>query len=124
MQKLEEKILQARWKSYKVFRHSGEIRLHTSSSHREFHFSDDRTLSIKECKKGEAEKVVETDQWILDFNNRKHYLKIPQNKMIFEIITVNHTVLVLLDNSSWEKIFLTREECWQDFLQSNSEMAL
>jgi hypothetical protein len=121
MQKLEEKVLMARWKSYKIFKHSGEIRLHNNSLFKEFYFSDDRTLVVKEYEKNKAETILQTNEWTLDFSNKKHYLFIPQKQLSFEIITVNHTVLVLLDTVSWDKIFLTREDCWTDFLQSNKE---
>src|SRR5947209_1223638 len=98
MQKLEEKLLVTNWKSYKVFKQSGAIKLHSTSVYKELDFCDDGTLTLKECKAGRIEYVFTTRQWALDFTNKKHYLKIPEKKWTFEIITVNHTVMVLLEN--------------------------
>ena len=62
-----------------------------------------------------------TRQWALEFDNRKHYLKIPEKKWTFEIITVNHTVMVLLENASGEKTFFSKENYWKSHLDSNME---
>lgn len=124
MQKLGEKILIARWKSYKIFKNSGEIRLHNNTLFKEFHFSADGTLVMKDYKKNIAATILQNNEWTLDFSNKKHYLFIPKHRLSFEIITVNHTVLVLFDTVSWDKIFLAREDCWTDFLQSNKEPAM
>jgi hypothetical protein len=124
MQKLEERVLMASWKSYKVFQPSGAIKRHNPSHYQEFHFSGDGALTIKEYKKGLAENVFTTRQWVLDFRDKKHFLKIPQKKVTFEIITVNHTVMVLLENPSGEKIFFCKEDYWTDYLDSNKEVTL
>lgn len=124
MQKLEEQVLLARWKSYKTFKHSGEIRLHTSSFYREFCFTVDRMFTVKAYKGGKPETHLQTDQWMLEFNNSRHYLAVPREKLTFEIITVNHTVLVLLDMVSWDKTFFTKEALWPNYLQSNEMMVM
>jgi hypothetical protein len=119
MQKLEESILTAKWKSYKSFKPSGEVRLHNASLFREFDFALDRTLTIKEFKASRTEKVVKTTDWVLEFHNKKHYLKLPSQKISLEIITVNHTVMVIMDNTSQEKIFLVKEPLWKNYLTTN-----
>ena len=124
MQKLEERALLARWKSYKTFKHLGEIRLHTNSLFKEFHFDDDRILTIREYKNDQAETILKTNEWILEFSNKRHYLKVPQIRLVFEIITINHAVLVLMDNTSMDKIFFAKEECWGNYLQSNVLLTL
>ena len=58
MQKLEERVLLARWKSYKAFKHLGEIRLYSTSFYQELHFTEERILILKESNKRRVETSV------------------------------------------------------------------
>lgn len=124
MQQLAEHVLMAKWKSFKAFQHSGEIQLHSASLFREYHFAEDHILTIKVCKGATVKLLLRTIEWMLEFSNKKHYLKIPSYKLTYEIITVNHTVLVLLDAASGEKTFFAKEASWQGYLNSNEKVLM
>jgi hypothetical protein len=79
---------------------------------------------MKEYKKDLIETILKTNDWLLDFSNKRHYLKVPQVRLVFEIITVNHAVMVLMDNTSLDKIFFAKEECWGNYLQSYLKLTL
>jgi hypothetical protein len=124
MQKLVEQVLTATWKSYKTFKHSGQVRLHTPQNFKEIQFAHTGGFSLKDYRGGKAETLLQTEQWTLEFKKRSHYVVLPQQKLTYEIITVNHTVLVLLDNTWWEKIFFAKEDFWRDHLQSNETITM
>jgi hypothetical protein len=44
--------------------------------------------------------------------------------MAFEIITVNHTVLVLSDLASAEKIFFAKEQQWPEYVKANHKIII
>lgn len=124
MQSIKESILTGKWRSFKTFKSTGDLRLHSEKRFREIEFTPERTLTILEHKEFKVEKIVHTNQWDLVFKNKRHYLHIAQPKQDFEVITVNHTVLVLEDNAAREKTFFARDGFWEDYLQSNHELVI
>jgi hypothetical protein len=125
METLAEKLFTGKWRSYKTFRQLGGIHLSTDSTFQEFEFSHDRNLTIKNYEGPRARTMVETDQWAITFQKRKHFLNISRMpKMIFEVITVNHTVLVLLDTLSGEKTFFAKNHHWTEYIKSNKSIVI
>ena len=121
----EEKLLHSTWRSFKAFKPSGGIRLHSEQVFQEWQFDPNKMLTVRSFREGIDQVVVKTDRWNLTFRNRRHYLEIPGERLTYEIITVNHTVLVLQGCSGvMEKTFFARENHWQSFLQSNKEISM
>ena len=124
MELLAEKILTGKWRSFKVFKRLGDIVLHSEKRFREFDFLSDRTLVIKSWEVNKTELLARTDSWNISFQKGKYFLNILIPKMVFEIITVNHTVLVLLDLASVEKTFFAREKHWPEYLNANQKIVI
>lgn len=118
MQALVETVFTGKWRSFKSFRRSGEIRLNTAQKFKEFEFNPDRQLVIKSVNETNTQKLAQTDRWSVFFKNRKHYLNIDFPKLLYEVITVNHTVMVLADTASEEKIFFAKDNYWQEYLKN------
>ena len=114
----------AKWKSYKAFKPSGEVRLHTALLYKELEVNGSRGLIINTYKDGVLEQIAKTDKWQVCFENKSHYLQITEPEMVFEIVTANHTVLVLLDTKSKEKTFFAKEAQWDSYLTSNKLLVL
>jgi hypothetical protein len=123
MHTLLDGVFTGKWRSFKIFKQSGGIRLHTDKHFQEFEFNGNRELTIKTYDGSIIEKLVQTDQWVIEFRNKKHYLSIIP-ELLYEVITVNHTVMVLADMVSQEKIFLTKEAYWQEHLSTNHTVLL
>lgn len=124
MDLLAEGLFQGNWKSFKVFRRTGEVRLNSAQQFRELRFAPTRTLTMLAHERSRAEEMWRSDNWSLEFKDKRHYLSIPQARMRLEVITINHTVLVLLDPATEEKTFYAREDSWEDRLKANKEMLL
>jgi hypothetical protein len=124
MQELAKTVFIAKWKSFKVFQKTGEIKLHSEQHYREFLFKDSGTLLIKSHKGGQVTELANTNGWMVELKEKRHYLKLPLYKIIYEVVTVNHTVLVLLDNSTSEKTFFAKEMHWHSYLNSNTHIVL
>jgi hypothetical protein len=122
MTTLKEKVLTGKWKSFKVFKRLGQILLHNKSSFREFEFTYDRKLTITNHEANKIQKELQTDQWTVTFDKKKHFLSIPSYKVLYEIITVNHTVMVLLEIASGEKIFFAKDQHWEVYLKANQSI--
>ena len=119
MQTLVETVFTGKWRSFKSFKRSGEIRLNTEKKFKEFEFSPDRELVIKAVDETTTKKLAGTDQWSVLFKNKRHYLNVDFPKLLYEVITVNHTVMVLADTASEEKIFFARDIYWNEYLKNN-----
>ena len=119
MDVLAKGVFVGKWKSFKLFRSSGEIKLNSDQAFKEFIFSADGTLIIEIHKGLNIERIVETKEWSIELSNKRHYLKVAAHNLIYEVISVNHTILVLLDSSTKDKIFFAIEAHWNSFLQSN-----
>src|SRR4051812_34176209 len=95
MQQLVEKVFEGRWKSFKVFRHSGEVKMHGPQRYTEFEFSEDRRLLIRNFQDRQMDVLAQTSKWSVEFKNKKHFLSVKDAGLNFEVITINHTVMVL-----------------------------
>lgn len=124
MQVLAEAVFTGRWRSFKLFKRSGDIRLHSTRHYREFIFDNKRELTITSYDGDQIEAVVQTNQWTIAFKEKRHYLTVANPRIVYEIITVNHTVMVLADPVSSEKIFFSKNEFWQGHLKTNHSMLL
>jgi hypothetical protein len=98
--------------------------LDSEQSFTEFDISNNGLLTIRNYREEVGTTLAQTDQWVIELIDRKHYLKIPLYNFLYEIITINHTVLVMLDNNSHDKIFLIKEIHWSSVLQSNTALRL
>ena len=124
MNVLAEKVFIGKWRSFKIFKPLGDILLHSEKCFREFNFMCDRRLIVKALDGTGEEVLVNTDKWSISFQKKKHFLNILSPKMIFEVITVNHTVLVLLDIDQGDKIFFAREQQWPHYLKLNHTVVI
>ena len=119
MQALAETVFIGVWRSFKVFKRTGAITLYTDKCFKEFQFMPGRFLIIKAYDQGKIKKLADTDQWSFSLKDKKHYLNIFVPKLNYEVVTVNHTVMVLADNLSEDKIFFAKDNCWLEHLKSN-----
>ena len=119
MQALVETVFIGIWRSFKVFKRTGAITLYTDKCFKEFQFMVDRFVIINSYDQGNAKKIAGTDQWSFSLKDKKHYLNIFVPKLNYEVVTVNHTVMVLADTVSEDKIFFAKEKYWQEHLKSN-----
>ena len=124
MEVLAEQVFTGKWRSFKIFKRLGDILLHSEKRFREFNFMCDRGLIIKEFEGAREQMLVNTDKWSISFQKKKHFLNILIPKIVFEVITVNHTVLVLLDVEQGDKIFLAREQQWLHYLKLNHTVVI
>lgn len=124
MKTLAEQVFVGTWRSYKTFKRLGHIKLDTETNFQEFDFSADRTLTIKTYSGAGTSTTAQTNQWTISLLRGKHYLNILVPKMNFEVITVNHTVLVLLDVVSSEKTFFARNHHWAEYIKSNKTIVI
>lgn len=97
--------------------------LHNSSRFQELNFDRDRQLTIKTYDGDTVEQLVQTHAWSVELKNTKHYLYIVP-KLQYEVITINHTVMVLADIHAREKVFFTKEAYWKEHLNTNHEVIL
>jgi hypothetical protein len=124
MNLLAKTVFTGKWKSFKLFKQKGDIRFNNEHHYKEFEFAPDGFLTIKRYKGSAIEKISHTNQWSLELKDKKHFLRMPMQQQLYEVITVNHTVLVLLDIATTDKIFLAREAHWNAFLKSNTQFPL
>ncbi|MDB5246472.1 MAG: hypothetical protein JWQ40_866 [Segetibacter sp.] len=124
MDQLVEKCFIGKWRSFKIFKNSGRVHFNNSHNFIQLVFNPDRVLTIKSYSEGLTKNIAETDRWTIVFDNKRHYIDSKTGKFRYEVITVNHTVMVLLDVASSDKIFFTKDEHWQNFLQSNKHELL
>jgi hypothetical protein len=119
MNQLIEEQCKGALRSYKTFFASGHVRLHTVQDFVEWHFNDSRVLTISTYKHQQRNIEVETDQWTIEFRNRRHYIQIAQPALQYEILSLNHTGMVLEDSTRSQKQFFARLPAWES-LVSNS----
>jgi hypothetical protein len=124
MEALAKAVFTGKWKSFKIFKRTGAIILNTVNHYKEFHFTSEGLFTIRYYKGDTIEKIVQTDQWTVELKDKRHYLKVLLYKLVYEVVTINHTVLVLADASTDDKIFLTKEAHWDSALQSNTSLVL
>jgi hypothetical protein len=124
MQELTKVLFSGNWRSFKVFKRNGEVKLQTAKSFVEYKFVSDSELTVKTFQGNNVQLVAQTDKWTVFFKDKRHYLSLGSPKLLYEVVTINHTVMVLGDPVSGEKIFFAKEDCWQDRLQSNHSTLL
>jgi len=120
MEALVKAVFTGMWKSFKIFKHTGSIILNSERYFKEFHFTEQGILTIKNFKGDLVEKIVQTNQWSIELKDKRHYLKVLLYHLNYEVITINHTVLVLSDTMNQDKVFLTREAHWSSALKANT----
>ena len=124
MNTLIKGIFTGTWKSFKIFKQLGAIAFSTKDQFTQFEFTGVANVVIKAHHHGRLTTIANSDNWTVELKNRRHYMRIPATKLHYEIITVNHTVLVLADVTSGEKTFFAREHQWQDRLNANCSVIL
>ena len=108
MKQLIEAHCKGIFRSYKTFRTSGQVVLHTIQNFQEWDFNDDHLLTITAYQQHRKKTICNTDQWELEFNNKQHFIHIRHPEMLFEVISVNHTGMVIADRKLGEKVFFAR----------------
>jgi hypothetical protein len=116
MEHLLEAHCKGIFRSYKIFRLSGAVVQHTVNDFQEWDFKDNHVLTITACLQHRRKVLVETDQWNITFNNRRYYIESEKPVFQHEIITINHTGLVIEDPASGEKIFFARLPIWENLV--------
>jgi hypothetical protein len=119
MKQLIEAHCKGIFRSYKTIRRSGTIVLHTVQNFQEWDFNDNRILSISVYQHHRRNIVCETDNWVIEFNNKSHFIHIDQPSIQYEIVSVNHTGLVLADSAQGEKIFFARFPVWENLIKKS-----
>lgn len=124
MKAVAEPLLLDEWKSFKTFYPMGRMKLHSKNEYAQFSFLPGGQLSIRLYKEGTAETLAKGESWTLTVRHNSHYLSVLGKRLTYEIITVNHSVLVLRDVATDEKTFFTRARFWEDFLTTSREAIL
>ena len=122
MNLLTEKLFTGTWRSYKAFLKSGSVRLYNLQSFIEMDFKEDNVLTIVQYTDAKAKRIIKTDNWTTEFSNKRHFLIIQQGVLSYEVITINHTALVLLDNNSNEKLFFAKLPYWETIIRNNTTL--
>jgi hypothetical protein len=66
----------------------------------EFDLREDKQLSICAYDNGIGKEPEKTQDWTVNFKDRRHYLSINDNGLEYEVITINHVALVFLDKKN------------------------
>lgn len=117
MKQMIEVHCKGAFRSYKIFRRSGEVVLHTVQKFQEWNFQEDRVLIVTLHQEQRKKTICETDQWTFEFQNRRHYIQINYPSLRYEILSVNHTGLVLADGDSGDKTFFARPAVWESLIK-------
>ena len=124
MDHLFDKLLAGIWRSFKTFHENGAVKLNSETKFEEFIFDDEGNCTIQVYEGGRFHRQAEAAAWEISLKNGRHYLHIPALRANFELITVNHTVLVLHELLTGEKKFFSRKELWHEYLTSNSTLLM
>jgi len=117
MKQLIEAHCKGTFRSYKTFRRSGTVVLHTIQNFQEWDFNDNRVLTITEYQHHRRKIICHTDKWLIEFQNHQHVILIAEPAMQFEIISVNHTGMIITDSIRGEKIFFARFPIWENLIR-------
>lgn len=117
MEQMLEKLYKGTFRSYKVFRRSGDMKLHNFQSFQEIDINDNKVLTINTYKDRLMKTMVKTNQWYIEFRNKRYFLNIDKND-VYEVISLNHTGMVLADRITEEKTFYARLQFWEDFINN------
>ncbi|MBD0288182.1 MAG: hypothetical protein ICV79_22565 [Flavisolibacter sp.] len=124
MKQLTEKLFQGIWRSYKVFQRTGDVKLHSKELYQEFNFNTERWLSITSYHNKNAESRAHTNDWNITFKDKRHYLNVEGKYLKYEVITINHIALVLMDTSTNEKFFFARPQTWENYIDTQKSLTL
>jgi biotin-(acetyl-CoA carboxylase) ligase len=124
MQQIIENILEGRWRSYKTFHRNGDVNLHSKHTFYEYHFEDGKNLTITYNNNSISKRIAKSIDWKINLDNKRHYLTIKDNHLKYEIVTINHEVLVLIDPTSNEKIFYARSDSWEHYITGAKQAIL
>jgi len=119
MNQLIEAHCRGTFRSDKTFRPSGQVVLHTVQNFQEWDFNDNRLLTISLYQQHRKKMICQTELWALTFENKRRYIQIDEPPIQYEIISVNHTGLVLAEPSSGEKIFFARLPTWENLIKKS-----
>ena len=112
MQHAIEKFCDGIFRSYKTFRHNGDVLQHSMQAYEQWNFEENRLFTISRFQNGRLKILHQTDKWAIGFNNKRHYLLNEYPALNYEIITLNHTGLVIADHPKGEKIFFAKMPGW------------
>lgn len=124
MHELVKSIFTGKWKSFKIFKRSGDVRLSSRERFVQFEFEADARLTISTYENGGVADTATADRWNVELKGKRHYMQIPQLKTVYEVITVNHTVMVLADTVTGEKTFFARDHNWEAYLKANEKIII
>lgn len=118
-----ERLYKGTFRSYKVFRRTGHMKLHNAHSFQEVDFNDNKVLTINVYKDHTVKTLVRTNQWNIELKNKRHFLYINKHDL-YEVITINHIGMVLADMTTEEKTFYARLHYWDDLINNGIATAL
>jgi hypothetical protein len=78
--------------------------LHTVQKFQEWNFHENRVLTVSLHPEHRKKTICETDQRTFEFQNRRHHIQMNRLSLRYEVLSVNHTGLVLADGAPGEKI--------------------
>ena len=123
MEQMVERQLKGIFRSYKVFRPSGEMKLHSINSFREIDFNDNKVLTISVYNNDSIKTLLRTNNWTISLRNRRYFLHIDKNDTL-EVISINHIGMVLTDLNTEEKTFYARLSSWEGFIKNGIKSIL
>jgi len=123
MQQLTENLFCGTWRSYKAFLHTGEVKNHSKDKYLEFAFGEEKRLTISVHDNGTGKKREETKDWTVLLKDKRNYLSIKSKELAYEVITINHVALVLMDTNTNEKVFFARPETWETYVKTPASSA-
>jgi hypothetical protein len=118
MNELAKASFIGKWKSFKTFRKTGEVKQHSPQVYLEFVFEEADELTILHVKNGATNRIADKMAWAVTFKDKRHYIECKHLDLLYEVITVNHTALVLQDTATNDKHFFTRSENWEHFIKT------
>jgi hypothetical protein len=124
LEKLTESLFYGTWRSYKAFLQSGNIINHTKENYQEFTFTQEKQLTITAYDNGQRKMLDHAEDWMILFKDKRHYLSIDGKRLAYEVITINHTALVLLHIQSRIKFFCALPETWDHYVNSATSLVL
>jgi hypothetical protein len=117
MDKMLERLYKGTFRSYKVFRRTGDMKLHSVQSFQEIDINDNKILTINMYKDHVIKTLVQTNRWSIELKNKRYFLYI--NKYdVYEVISINHTGMVLENLANEEKTFYARLHYWDNFINN------
>lgn len=118
MKQLIESRFKGIFRSYKIFRLNGDVIFHTVDDYQEWDLDENNILTISHYQKHRKTVLCHTDQWVITFENKRYYITIQQPPMRLEIISINHTGLVIENSTRSEKIFFAPVPAWENLVKN------